>query len=285
MSSKILYGKPIAYRIEREIAEYLPKVGGGKNPVLGVVRVGGNPDAEYYKRGIEKVSKKAGVGFKVFSFTEDISEDDFIGELEKLNHSKDIDGYIVLLPLPEHINPDAVLEHIAPDMDIEGVTPYNLGKILMGEPVIIPPTPFAVIEMLKGYNIEIAGRNVVIIGRSKEVGMPLANLLLSKKDYGNATVTVCHSKTGDLKNITRRADILIVSIGVPLFVKEDYVNKKAVVIDVGINYYNGRLVGDVDFDRVKDRVSAITPVPGGVGVITSHLIVRNLLRLYDRKIQ
>ncbi len=253
-----------------------------KPPVLGIIKVGECSDALFYQRGIERTAKKTGVEYVIREFPEKIGQEDFLKEIQKINRNKKIDGYIVLLPLPSHISPEKVFEHISPNKDAEGMTPYNLGKILLGEPVVIPPTPLAVLEIFEKYEIPVKSKNVVIIGRSKEVGMPLANLLMLKKEYGNATVTVCHSKTKEIKKITKKADILIAAMGKALFVKRDFIKKGAVVIDVGINLYKGKIVGDVDFEDVKSKAGAITPVPGGVGVITSHLILKNLIKICEK---
>jgi len=277
---KLLLGKWVSEKIEDEIRKKLLLF--KSPPVLGIIKIGEHSDALFYQRGIERVAKRIGAKYVIRAFPENIGKEDFSGEIKKINRDKDINGYIVLLPLPPYILPETVFEQISPDKDAEGVTPYNLGKILLGEPVVIPPTPLAVLEIFEKYKISVRSKNVVIIGRSKEVGMPLANLLISKKKYGNATVTVCHSKTKEIKKITKRADILIVSIGKPLFVKRDWIKRGAVVIDVGINLHKGKIVGDVDLQDVKDKASAITPVPGGVGVITSHLILKNLIKIYER---
>jgi len=276
----LLKGRLVSEKIEDEIKKELLLL--KKPPVLGIIKIGECADALFYQKGIEKAAKKTGIKYLIREFPEKIEEKDFSGEIQKINRSKKIDGYIVLLPLPPHIPPETVFEQIAPDKDAEGITPYNLGKILLEKPVVIPPTPLAVLEIFEKYKISVKSKNVVIIGRSKEAGMPLANLLMSKKQYGNATVTVCHSKTKEMKEITKKADILIVAIGKALFVKKDFIKKGAVVIDVGINLYKGKIVGDVDFEDVKTKAGAITPVPGGVGVITSHLILKNLIKMCEK---
>ncbi len=254
--------------------EILKSIGGGKT--LGVIKFGNDPGAESYLKGIKKTAEKIGDSVVVAQLS---TEEDSISVSRKISELKTMVGGILLLkPFPEGVSLEKMIMDIGPEKDVEGLHPENLG-MLFTEPKVVPPTAGSVIELLKFYNIRTSGKRVVVLGRSEVVGKPLAMLLLQKGMFGDASVTVCHSKTEMLKDITKEADILIVSIGKPKFVKKDFISKGAIVIDVGINEYEGKIVGDVDYDDVFEDVSGITPVPNGVGKITSALIFKNLHNL------
>jgi methylenetetrahydrofolate dehydrogenase (NADP+)/methenyltetrahydrofolate cyclohydrolase len=277
--AKILYGKNVAESLEEKIiekvSEYTEK---GIIPTLCVVRVGENPEAEAYSNSIEKVFKKLGIKINKINFEENISLNDFINEMNSLGRNKDIHGILLLRPLSQDLEKLKAFQYIPPSKDVEGITYESLGKLIAGEDTFFPCTPQAVIELLDFYNIPIEGRNIVVVGRSISVGRPLSLLLLHR----NATITICHSKTIDLKFYTRMADILMVAVGKPGIITEDMVKENGIVIDIGTNVVDGKLVGDVDFERVKDKVEAITPVPGGVGVITTRILALNLLKAIEK---
>jgi len=277
--AKILYGKNVAESLEEKIiekvSEYTEK---GIIPTLCVVRVGENPEAEAYSNSIEKVFKKLGIKINKINFEENISLNDFINEMNSLGRNKDIHGILLLRPLSQDLEKLKAFQYIPPSKDVEGITYESLGKLIAGEDTFFPCTPQAVIELLDFYNIPIEGRNIVVVGRSISVGRPLSLLLLHR----NATVTICHSKTIDLKFYTRMADILMVAVGKPGIITEGMVKENGIVIDIGTNVVDGKLVGDVDFERVKDKVEALTPVPGGVGVITTRILALNLLKAIEK---
>jgi methylenetetrahydrofolate dehydrogenase (NADP+)/methenyltetrahydrofolate cyclohydrolase len=277
--AKILYGKNVAESLEgriiEKVSEYTEK---GIIPTLCVVRVGENPEAEAYSNSIEKVFKKLGIKINKINFEENISLNDFINEMNSLGRNKDIHGILLLRPLSQDLEKLKAFQYIPPSKDVEGITYESLGKLIAGEDTFFPCTPQAVIELLDFYNIPIESRNIVVVGRSISVGRPLSLLLLHR----NATVTICHSKTIDLKFYTRMADILMVAVGKPGIITEDMVKENGIVIDIGTNVVDGKLVGDVDFERVKDKVEAITPVPGGVGVITTRILALNLLKAIEK---
>lgn len=277
--AKILYGKNVAESLEgriiEKVSEYTEK---GIIPTLCVVRVGENPEAEAYSNSIEKIFKKLGIKINKINFEENISLNDFINEMNSLGRNKDIHGILLLRPLSQDLEKLKAFQYIPPSKDVEGITYESLGKLIAGEDTFFPCTPQAVIELLDFYNIPIEGRNIVVVGRSISVGRPLSLLLLHR----NATVTICHSKTIDLKFYTRMADILMVAVGKPGIITEDMVKENGIVIDIGTNVVDGKLVGDVDFERVKDKVEAITPVPGGVGVITTRILALNLLKAIEK---
>jgi methylenetetrahydrofolate dehydrogenase (NADP+)/methenyltetrahydrofolate cyclohydrolase len=277
--AKILYGRNVAESLEgriiEKVSEYTEK---GIIPTLCVVRVGENPEAEAYANSIEKVFKKLGIKINKINFEENISLNDFINEMNSLGRNKDIHGILLLRPLSQDLEKLKAFQYIPPSKDVEGITYESLGKLIAGEDTFFPCTPQAVIELLDFYNIPIEGRNIVVVGRSISVGRPLSILLLHR----NATVTICHSKTIDLKFYTRMADILMVAVGKPGIITEDMVKENGIVIDIGTNVVDGKLVGDVDFEKVKDKVEAITPVPGGVGVITTRILALNLLKAIEK---
>jgi methylenetetrahydrofolate dehydrogenase (NADP+)/methenyltetrahydrofolate cyclohydrolase len=248
-------------------------------PTLAVVIVGNNPASEVYVRRKNETAKLAGINSFIVSMPSNISQIQLELKIDDLNNDKNIDGVLVQMPLPEHINSFDIIQRIRPDKDVDGFHPMNVGKLATGlEPYAISCTPLGIIKLLNDYNIQVEGKHVVIIGRSNIVGKPLSYLMLQQ----SATVTVCHSKTPNIKEISSQADILVVAIGKAKLIKSDWVKEGAVVIDVGMNKdENGKLCGDVDFEEVKSKASYITPVPGGVGPMTIAMLLFNNLNLYN----
>ena len=281
--ARLISGKDIAATIREELAAEIKELTakGNRPPCLAVVWVGEDPASATYVRAKGKACEKIGMQFKLHHLKEDVSEEELLCLLQELNTDKEVDAMLVQLPLPKHISEKKVIETIAPDKDADGFHPYNLGRLLMGEPTFIPCTPAGILELFKRSDIDTKGKEVVIIGRSNIVGKPMAALLMQKKT-GNATVTVCHTATKDITFHTKRADILIVAAGQPKMIKADMVKEGAVVIDVGIHRTENGLCGDVDFEEVEPKVSAITPVPGGVGPMTVAMLLKNTLQAYKK---
>ena len=269
---QLINGKEVAEKIKLQVKEEIKSL--GKDVTLAVVIVGDNPASKVYVNNKKKACKLVGIQSLEYGLPENTSEDELLSLIDRLNNYNYVDGILIQLPLPRHINTDMVIERINPEKDVDGFTAINTGKLWLGQYDIAPCTAIGVIELLDYYNIDIAGKHCVIVGRSNIVGKPVAALMLER----NATVTVCHSKTQNLYDITRTADILIAAVGKPKFITRDMVKDGAVVIDVGINRdENGKLYGDVDFENVKDKTTAITPVPGGCGPMTVAMLVKNTL--------
>ena len=244
----------------------------GTEVALAVIQVGNDPASSVYVRNKKKACEYIGIRSLSYELPEETTEDALIELIEKLNKDETVNGILVQLPVPKHIDPDKIIRTISPEKDVDGFHPQNVGKLVIGEEGFVSCTPAGVIQLLKRSGIEISGKNCVVVGRSNIVGKPMAMLMLRE----NATVTVCHSHTKDLKEVTKRADILIVAIGKPKMITADYVKEGAVVIDVGIHRpEGGKLCGDVDFDSVEKTASAITPVPGGVGPMTIAMLMNN----------
>jgi methylenetetrahydrofolate dehydrogenase (NADP+)/methenyltetrahydrofolate cyclohydrolase len=283
MSAQIIDGKAIAEEIQQELVGRIEALrNGGNPPGLAVVLVGENPASISYVTAKERDCEKVGIVSFDHRLPESTSETDLLALIDRLNNDSTVHGILVQLPLPEHIDSDRVLQRIDPRKDVDGFHPLSLGRMLTGLPTLLPCTPHGVVQMLMRSGNDPAGKHVVILGRSNIVGRPLANLLALKKEGGNATVTICHSRTPDIPAITRQADILVAAIGSPRFVTADHVSEGVVVIDVGVNRIEDaskkrgyRLVGDVDFDTVSKKASAITPVPGGVGPMTRTMLLFN----------
>ncbi len=281
--NKIIDGKLIAETMKKEIAaEVAGMLDSGKDaPHLAAVIVGEDGASLTYVASKEKACRSVGMLSSVYRLSAKSTEEDVLKTIDFLNNDPEIDGYIVQLPLPEHINETKVIQSINPNKDVDGFTLYNIGLMQLGEPCYLPATPFGILELLKRSNVEIAGKHVVVMGRSNIVGSPIS-VMLSRKGV-DATVTICHSKTQNLKELTRQADILIVAIGQAEYVKADMVKEGAVVIDVGIHRIKDNsekgyhIVGDVDYKDVYNKVSKITPVPGGVGPMTIVSLLHNTL--------
>lgn len=282
MSSKKIDGKAIGQEIRNELKEEVSSlVAQGVQPGLAVILVGENSASETYVRNKEKSSKEAGMKSELIKLSDTVSEEELLAEVEKLNQDDTIDGILVQLPLPKHIDENKVIRAIDPEKDVDGFHPMNVGKMLIGQETFLPCTPYGIMQLLERSHVDIAGKHAVIIGRSNIVGKPMGQLLLQK----DATVTYCHSRTKDLKKFTLQADILIVAIGMAKFITGDYVKEGAVVIDVGMNRdENGKLCGDVDYESAEQKASAITPVPGGVGPMTITMLLKNTVESAENKL-
>ena len=275
--AQIIDGRAIAKRLREEVAEEIKalKEKGSGVPKLVVVLAGDDPASQVYVRNKEKACAEVGLLSEVRRIPSTVKEKELIDIVRQLNKDKAIQGILVQLPLPSGISELAVLNEISPEKDVDGLHPMNMGKLLKGEnPLFIPCTPQGIIELVLSTGIEIKGKEAVVVGRSNIVGKPVALLLLQN----HATVTICHSRTRDLGEVTRRAEILVVAVGSPGIVRGDMVRKDAVVIDVGSNRVGEKLVGDVDFDSAKEAAGYITPVPGGVGPMTIAMLLKNTLK-------
>ena len=269
-SASLIDGKAIARQVEAEVAAAIARLSFA--PGLVAVRVGNDPASEIYVRSKAKKAQELGLRGSERVFPETMTEAELLAEVDRLNRDDAVDGILVQLPLPKHIDPQKVIDAIAPEKDVDGFHPINVGKLHLGRPTLAPCTPAGCIRLIDSTGVPIAGANAVVIGRSDIVGKPMAALLLQR----SATVTVCHSKTRDLAAITHNADILVAAIGRPRFVTADMVKPGAVVIDVGINRgADGKLAGDVDFAHVREVAGSITPVPGGVGPMTIAMLMKN----------
>ena len=289
---ELIDGKKTAAEIKAEIAATVADIvaKGGKRPHLAAILVGHDGGSETYVAHKVKACEECGFASSLIRFEDDITEERLLDEVRRLNDDPDVDGFIVQLPLPRHIDEQRVIETVDPDKDVDGFHPVNVGRLSIGLPGFRSATPAGIIELLRRYRIETRGRHCVIIGRSNIVGKPLASLMMQKAPVGDATVTVCHSATKNLKEITSQADILVAALGRPGFVTADMVKDGAVVIDVGTTRVadatkkNGwRLSGDVDFANVAPKCSFITPVPGGVGPMTIVSLMLNTLEAARRR--
>lgn len=270
---QIINGKEIALKIKEEIKSFVSER--EKNnlriPKIASILIGNDGGSIYYMESQEKNAKALGVAFEKVILSEDTSEEAIINKIHELNEDENIQGIILQLPLPKGFDEKKIVREISPSKDIDCLTFESQGRLYMGEPEFLPCTPNSVVTLVKSLNMDITGKKVVVLGRSNIVGKPVAQLLLNE----NATVTICHSRTQNLKEVCNEADILVVAIGRPKFIDETYVNENAVVIDVGTSRFEGKITGDVDFDKVIDKCKAITPVPGGVGALTTTLLIKN----------
>jgi methylenetetrahydrofolate dehydrogenase (NADP+)/methenyltetrahydrofolate cyclohydrolase len=282
----LLYGKKISDKVKAELAEEVKSLvaEGQRPPHLAAILVGSDGASETYVASKVKACEKIGFGSTLVRLPEDISEDQLLQEIEQINNNPDIDGLIVQLPLPKHINEQKVTESVLPEKDVDGFHPVNVGKLVLGMPTFVSATPKGIIELLERYKIETSGKHCVVLGRSNIVGTPMANLLSRNSNPGNCTVTLCHSRTKNLSDFTKSADILVVALGKAEFIKAEMVKEGAVVIDVGITRVEDStkprgyvLKGDVAFDEVEPKSSYITPVPGGVGRMTIVALLQNTL--------
>lgn len=277
----IIDGKKISVEvkdeIKAEVAKYTEK---GVKITLAVVKVGEDPASAVYVKNKQKACEYVGIKSVAYELKEETTEEELLELVDKLNKDETIDGILVQLPLPKHIDEDKILNAIDSRKDVDGFHPNNVGKMMVGEDTFFPCTPAGIIQLLKRTNIELEGKECVVVGRSNIVGKPMSILMLNE----NCTVTIAHSRTKDLKEVTKRADILIVAIGKPKFITADYVKEGAVVIDVGIHRNDeGKLCGDVDFEAVEPKAYAITPVPGGVGPMTVTMLMANCLKSAELK--
>ena len=286
MACRIISGPEVSGEIYAELRERIEKLKSeGTTPGLAVILVGDDPASQVYVRNKGRKCEELGMHSETIVLPKETTEEELLARIDALNKDPSIHGFLVQLPLPKHIDEDKVIEAIDPSKDVDGFHPVNVGRMLIGKPGFLPATPAGVQQMLVRSGVETAGKHVVIVGRSNIVGKPMAALMVQRGFGADSTVTVVHSKTRDLPSITRQADILIVAIGKPRFVTADMVKEGAVVIDVGTNRIDdpthpkgSRLVGDVDFENVKDKVSAITPVPGGVGPMTICMLMANAVK-------
>ena len=276
MTARIIDGKAVAGRIKDEVRDAVAafKARYGVTPGLTVIIVGDDPASKVYVSNKHKACEAVGIASAIVRLPADCGEAELAAHIDKLNADPAVHGILVQLPLPKHINTERVLDRIRPDKDVDGFHPLNVGNLVIGREALVPCTPHGVVRMLAMEGITVEGKRAVIIGRSNIVGKPLASLLLA----GNATVTVCHSRTADLPAVAREADILVAAIGKANFVTAAMVKPGAVVVDVGINRVGDKLVGDVDFAAVRDVAGAITPVPGGVGPLTIAMLLDNTLK-------
>jgi methylenetetrahydrofolate dehydrogenase (NADP+)/methenyltetrahydrofolate cyclohydrolase len=276
MPAEIINGKDLAAKMRLEMKEEIAKLNErGIFPKLTVILVGDNPASKSYVKGKKKASSETGIDSDVIEMSSSITEDELLQKIEALNKNDAVHGILVQLPLPDHIREQNVIDAISPDKDVDGFHPINIGRMMTGNDTFLPCTPYGIITMLKSKNILMKGKHAVIIGRSNIVGKPVGQLLLNE----DATVTYCHSKTDDLKKYTQQADILIVAMGKPNVVNEEHIKEGAAVIDVGINRTeDGKLTGDVDFERTKEKASYITPVPRGVGPMTIAMLLKNTIK-------
>ncbi len=288
----ILDGKATSDKIKQEIADMVKErvANGGKRPHLAAILVGNDGASQTYVGHKERACAQVGFKSTLLRFPAEISQQELLDRIKEINANDDIDGLIVQLPLPEHIDEDSVINAIDPCKDVDGFHPENVGRMMLGLPTFLPATPYGILRLLYEYGIETQGKHCVIIGRSNIVGRPLANLLSLKDEPGDCTVTICHSRTKNIEYFTRQADIIVAAMGSPGFLKGDMVREGAVIVDVGITRIedntkkNGyRLSGDVDFESVAPKASYITPVPGGVGPMTIVSLMVNTLKAAECK--
>jgi methylenetetrahydrofolate dehydrogenase (NADP+) / methenyltetrahydrofolate cyclohydrolase len=272
MGATIMNGREIAAEIKSELKQRVAQFNGQfSQPTLSVILVGSDPASETYVKAKGNAAAEVGIRSFLIRFTEDVSQAELINKIEQLNKDSEVNGILVQLPLPRHIEVQSVIDTINPLKDVDGFHPLNVGRMQVGKKAFIPCTPFGILRLLKRYQIEIQGKHAVIVGHSHIVGRPMAALLLNE----NATVSVCHAYTKNLKELTRMADILIVAVGKKHLVTSDMVKEGSAVIDVGINREGNRLFGDCDFESIKNIASYITPVPGGVGPMTICMLFHN----------
>lgn len=293
MAAEIISGTKIAKTIRAELAEEIQQLKNEHNiiPGLAVVLVGENPASQVYVRMKNKACHDIGIYSEQHTLAVDTTEADLLQIVNELNQNPKINGILVQLPLPDHIDEHKILNAILPEKDVDGFHPANMGKLLIGEKGFKPCTPYGVQKMLVYAGVQVEGAHVVVVGRSNIVGKPVASILMQKQQDANATVTVCHSRTKDLPAVTRQADILIAAMGVPEFITADMVSEDAVVIDVGVNRVDDpstergyKLVGDVKFDEVSQKCKAISPVPGGVGPMTITMLLYNTVQSAKEKL-
>ena len=277
MSARLIDGKAVAAAVEQEVASAISRL--SFHPGLVAVRVGNDPASEIYVRNKAKKARELGLEGTELVFPDTMSEADLLGEIARLNADNAVDGILVQLPLPAQIDAKKVIDAIDPAKDVDGFHPINVGMLHLGRPALVPCTPAGVIHLIESTGESIAGKHAVVIGRSDIVGKPVAALLLQR----HATVTICHSRTRDLPDIARQADILVAAIGKARFVSADMIRPGAIVIDVGINRVDGKLAGDVDFAAAREVAGWITPVPGGVGPMTIAMLMKNTVTAAERR--
>ncbi len=275
--SQIIDGKEISKQIKEELASKVKTC--MIKPSLAVIQIGEDPASNAYIKGKAKAANEIGMNFRLFQYAFDTSEREIVNKIVELNNDEYIDGIIVQLPLPSGMSTKKIINAIEVSKDVDGLTDKSIARFYNNRKCFVPCTPQAVIELLKRKEIEVAGKHVVVVGRSNLVGKPLVQLFLKK----DATVTVCHSKTENLKELTKLADILIVAVGKKHLITADMVKEGVIIVDVGITREDGKLYGDVDFDKVEKKASYITPVPGGVGPMTVTMLLKNVIECYNNK--
>ncbi|MBU1290735.1 bifunctional 5,10-methylenetetrahydrofolate dehydrogenase/5,10-methenyltetrahydrofolate cyclohydrolase [bacterium] len=284
MMVKIIDGRKIAKEISEslkvKVEDFIKK--NKLTPKLAVIIVGEEPASLFYVKMIARSCEKVSIDFEKHNLPGKTSEKELLELIDNLNEDKKVSGIIVQVPLPEQINQERIQEAVNPYKDVDCFNPINMGKLALGKPEFLPCTPYAVYELIRRENIIVEGKHTVIVGRSNIVGKPMTLILLQKEQYANATLTVCHSRTNDLSHYTRQADILIAAVGKPEIIKRDMIKEGAVIIDVGTNEVEGKLVGDVAYEEVLDKASVITPVPGGVGPITNVMLMQNTLKAAEK---
>lgn len=290
---KLIDGKKVSLSILEDLKQQVDEIksNGGKIPHLSAILVGNDGGSETYVAAKIKACENIGYKSSLFRFSESVTEEELIKQVDEINKNEDIDGLIVQLPLPKHIDVDKITNYIRVEKDVDGFHPVNLGKLLLSLPTYVSATPYGIMQLLKFYNIETVGKHCVVIGRSNIVGTPISVLMSRNTNPGNATVTLCHSKTKNLKEITLQADIIITALGIPEFLKGDMVKNGVVIIDVGTTRVAAndsksgwKLKGDVDFDEVALKASFITPVPGGVGPMTIAGLLANTMKAAKKEI-
>ena len=280
MVAELIDGKELAKKVRQEVKDKVDALkANGINPKLAVIMVGDDPGSTVYVRNKSKACEKAGIEFEEYLYDENLSEEELLNVIDKLNNDDSVHGILLQSPVSKGIDINKAFSRISPNKDVDGFNPVNVGNLCIGKDTFISCTPCGIVKMLEAYNIETEGKNAVILGRSNIVGKPMIQCMLNK----NSTVTVCHSKTKNIGDVIRSADILISAIGKPRFVKADMVKDGCVVIDVGINRLeDGTICGDVDFENVKNKASYITPVPGGVGPMTIAMLLNNVVKAAEK---
>lgn len=271
---KVLDGKKVSLHIREEITKEINKL--NIRPKMVDIQIGENPASDIYIAGKEKAANQVGMDFECIRYSADTDEDEIIKKIKELNNDKSVNGIFIQSPVPNNFDEIKLMNTVIPEKDVDGLTYLNAGMLLNNKESMISCTPNGIMQILKFYKIDVESKNVVIVGRSNLVGKPLMNLFIN----ANATVTLCHSKTKNLDKITKKADILVAAVGKKHFITRDMVKRNSVIIDVGINRVDGKVYGDVDYDGVKDKVKAITPVPGGVGPMTITMLLYNVLKAY-----
>jgi methylenetetrahydrofolate dehydrogenase (NADP+) / methenyltetrahydrofolate cyclohydrolase len=291
METRILYGKEVAEAVKSQLKQRIATCKeNGVRPGLAVVLVGEDPASAVYVRNKARNCEELGIFSETLRLPADTEQSALNSLIDDLNRDERFHGILVQLPLPRHLSDKEIIHRILPEKDVDGFHPVNIGRMILGEDVFLPCTPAGIIEMLKYYKIETSGKHAVIVGRSNIVGKPMANLMYRKSAQGNATVTICHTGTPDIKSHTLQADILIVAAGVPEMIRGDMIKEGATIIDVGVNRLEDssrkkgyRLVGDVAFEEARERCAAITPVPGGVGLMTIAMLMANTVKAAENK--
>jgi methylenetetrahydrofolate dehydrogenase (NADP+)/methenyltetrahydrofolate cyclohydrolase len=293
MTATILDGKAVAADMRAEIkSQTTDLISKGVRPGLGVILVGDDPASRSYVTAKEKACEEAGILSREIRMDAASTKEAILAEVDNLNQAEDIHGILVQLPLPDSSIEEEVINRILPEKDVDGFHPISIGNMMLGQPAFLPCTPHGILHLLKRSGYDVAGKHVVVVGRSNIVGRPLANLLTLKSDLGNATVTLCHSRTPDIGAFTRQADIVIAAVGIPEMIKADMIAEGAVVVDVGVNRVEDaskqrgyRLVGDCEYEPMLEKAAAITPVPGGVGPMTITMLLYNTLESARRTLE